>query len=58
MLREERLPPSVDRLRVARQLEQDPGPIDWIRLDAGGGPEATVSAARRALKYPVEGELQ
>jgi aminoglycoside phosphotransferase family enzyme/predicted kinase len=34
---------------LARQLEQDPGPIDWIRLDAGGGPEATLAAARRAL---------
>jgi aminoglycoside phosphotransferase family enzyme/predicted kinase len=34
---------------LARQLEQDPGPIDWIRLDAGLGPAATLAAARRAL---------
>ncbi len=34
---------------MARQLEQDPGPIDWTRLDAGGGAQATLAAARRAL---------
>jgi predicted kinase len=34
---------------LARQLEQDPGPIDWARIDAGGGPETTLAAARRAL---------
>jgi uncharacterized protein len=34
---------------LARQLEQDPGPIDWTRLDAGGGAQATLAAARRAL---------
>ena len=34
---------------MARQLEQDPGPIDWTRLEAGGGAQATLSAARRAL---------
>ena len=27
---------------LARQLRQDPGPIDWVRIDAGGGPEAVV----------------
>jgi uncharacterized protein len=31
------------------QLRHDPGAIDWVRLDAGGGPEATLAAARRAL---------
>ena len=34
---------------LARQLDHDPGPIDWTRLDAGGGPETTLAAARRAL---------
>jgi uncharacterized protein len=32
-----------------RQLDHDPGPIDWLRLDAGGDPEKTLAAARRAL---------
>jgi uncharacterized protein len=34
---------------LARQLDHDPGPIDWTHLDASGGPEATLAAARRAL---------
>jgi uncharacterized protein len=34
---------------LARQLENDPGPIDWFRLAAGGGPAETLAAARRAL---------
>jgi uncharacterized protein len=34
---------------LARQLDRDPGPIDWLRLDAGGDAEATLGAARRAL---------
>jgi len=34
---------------LAQQLRHDPGPMDWIRLDAGGGPEKTLEAARRAL---------
>jgi uncharacterized protein len=34
---------------LALQLEQDPGQIDWIRLDAGGGPETCLVAARGAL---------
>jgi hypothetical protein len=32
-----------------QQLRQDPGPIDWTRVDAGGGPEECLAAARRAL---------
>ena len=32
-----------------RQLRQDPGPLDWIRIDAGGGTEAALAAARLAL---------
>ena len=32
-----------------QQLCQDPGPIDWTRIDAGGGPEECLAAARRAL---------
>jgi predicted kinase len=34
---------------LARQLQQDPGPIDWTRLDAAAGPEACLAAARRLL---------
>ena len=34
---------------LSRQLRRDPGPIDWTRIDAGGGPEAVLAAARRAL---------
>jgi uncharacterized protein len=34
---------------LARQLERDPGVIDWNRIDAGGGPEETLAAARSAL---------
>ena len=34
---------------LAQQLRQDPGPIDWIRVDAGLGPMECLSAARRAL---------
>jgi uncharacterized protein len=36
---------------LARQLEHDPGPIDWTRIDAGGGPETTLAAARHALGF-------
>ena len=34
---------------LARQLTQDPGPIDWLRVDAGAGPEQCLAAARLAL---------
>lgn len=35
---------------VARQLETEPGPLDdWVRIDAGGGIEATLAAAKHAL---------
>ena len=34
---------------LAGQLERDPGVIGWVRIDAGGGPEKTLAAARRAL---------
>ena len=34
---------------LAEQLRHDPGPIDWIRIDAGGGPEECFAAAQRAL---------
>jgi aminoglycoside phosphotransferase family enzyme/predicted kinase len=34
---------------LAQQLENDPGLIDWLRLDAGGGAASTLAAARRAL---------
>jgi hypothetical protein len=34
---------------LARQLLQDPGPIDWTRIDARGGAEQCLTAARRAI---------
>jgi predicted kinase len=34
---------------LASQLRQDPGPIDWIRLNAGGGAVDCLAAARHAL---------
>ena len=34
---------------VAFQRGLDSGPIDWVRIDASGSPEATLAAARAAL---------
>ncbi len=34
---------------LAHQLRQDPGGMDWTRIDAGAGPEQCLDAARRAL---------
>jgi aminoglycoside phosphotransferase family enzyme/predicted kinase len=34
---------------LALQLSRDPGPLDWRRLDAGAGAEATLAAAQRLL---------
>jgi uncharacterized protein len=34
---------------VAQQLAHDPGRLDWTRIDAGAGPDATLAATRRAL---------
>jgi aminoglycoside phosphotransferase family enzyme/predicted kinase len=34
---------------LAEQLRHDPGPIDWVRIDAGGGPADCLAAARAAL---------
>ena len=34
---------------LAQQLQQDPGTVEWVRIDAGTGPESRLSAARRAL---------
>lgn len=34
---------------LAQQLRRDPGPLDWTRIDAGGGPGETLAAVRRAL---------
>jgi hypothetical protein len=33
------------------QLGQDAGPIDWVIIDAGTGPEICPAAARRALTF-------
>ncbi len=34
---------------LRQQLRGDPGPIDWIKIDAGGTPEDCLAAARAAL---------
>ena len=34
---------------VERQLQTDPGPLDWHCIDAGGAPDAVLAAARRKL---------
>jgi len=34
---------------LAQQLQQDPGTVEWVRIEAGGDPEGCLSAARRAL---------
>jgi predicted kinase len=34
---------------LAQQLRQDPGPVDWVRIDAGAGPADFLAVARRAL---------
>jgi hypothetical protein len=34
---------------LAEQLRHDTGEIDWVRIDAGGGAEDCLSAARRAV---------
>ncbi len=34
---------------LALQLQQDAGPMDWVRIDAATGPADCLSAARRAL---------
>jgi aminoglycoside phosphotransferase family enzyme/predicted kinase len=34
---------------LGHQLAHDPGALDWTRIDAGGDPDATLAAARRAL---------
>jgi aminoglycoside phosphotransferase family enzyme/predicted kinase len=40
---------SVDVLD--RQLQADPGALDWDRIDASGGPDQTFAAARGALDF-------
>ncbi len=37
---------------LGRQMEIDPGPLDWVRIDAGTDPEITETAARRVLGLP------
>jgi uncharacterized protein len=34
---------------LAEQLRHNAGEIDWVRIDAGGGPEGCLAAARRSL---------
>ena len=37
---------------LERQLAADPGPADWHRIDAGGGPDETLAKARHVLGLP------
>jgi predicted kinase len=39
--------PEVLRMQLGRK----PGALDWIRIDAGGDPDATYATARRALVH-------
>lgn len=34
---------------LARQLQQDPGPMNWTRIDARGSPDQCLASARRAI---------
>jgi predicted kinase len=34
---------------LAEQLRHDPGPIDWVRIDASVSPEECLATARHAL---------
>jgi predicted kinase len=35
---------------VQSQLEVDPGPLDWSKVDAGADPDTVAASARRALR--------
>jgi len=34
---------------LAQQLQQDPGTVEWVRIEAGGDAESCLSAGRRSL---------
>jgi aminoglycoside phosphotransferase family enzyme/predicted kinase len=40
---------DASREVLGHQLACDPGALDWTRIDAGGDPDATLAAARRAI---------
>ena len=42
---------------LARQLRQDPGLLDWVRIDAGVGPADCLAAARRAVNLADPGSI-
>lgn len=41
---------DADEAVVKKQLESDPGPLDWVRIDASGTPDETAARARDFLK--------
>jgi len=34
---------------LVQQLQQDPGTVEWVRIEAGGDPGSCLPAARRTL---------
>ena len=42
---------DASREVLGQQLARDPGALDWSRIDAGGDPDATLAAARRAMTH-------
>jgi predicted kinase len=42
---------DASREVLGHQLSLGPGVLDWSRIDAGGDPDATLAAARRAILH-------
>ncbi len=41
---------DADLAVIEFQADLDPGPLDWVRIDADGDPAASIAASRRALE--------
>lgn len=41
---------DATRAVLDRQIAEDPGPVDWVRVDAGGTLDETEARARQALR--------
>jgi len=44
---------DATRAIVEHQLETDLGPLDWLRVDAGGTPDETLAKVRQVLTSPL-----